>query len=339
MIRLGINGFGRTGRTAARIALNNSKVKLVAINSRADIASHAYLLKYDSIYKTFDREVKVDGNSLRIDQDKIDVYQEESPKEIPWHKSKVDIVLECTGKFKTTATAGKHLGKTVKQVIISAPAKDESTPTLNLGVNEADFRKEMRVVSMASCTTNCLTVTCKVLDEEFVIKRGVMTTIHSPTDSQNLLDNSNKKVRLRRCSPLSIIPDSTGASKSLARVLPQLKGKFACQSLRVPSFSGSLIDLAVEVKKSTFAEEVNEAFRKKSRSSLKGILEVAEDEIVGVDIQGNSHSAILDPFLTAVIDRTLVKVFAWYDNEWGYSSRLIDLAVYVAEQLKVITDA
>ena len=330
MVRLAINGFGRTGRTAARIALKDKRVNLVAINSRANAASHAYLLKYDSIYKEFSLPVKEMGGSLLVNKKKIAVYQKELPEEIPWEKAGVDVVLECTGKFKTEEKTKGHLSHGVKQVIISAPVKDNSIPTVIMGVNNKTIDKQAKIISNASCTTNCLVVVCHILENHLKIKRGFMTTIHSPTDSQNLLDNSNKKTRLRRSTLLSIIPYSTGASIALGRVIPQLAGKFSCQCLRVPPLSASIIDLVVEVEKKTTPEAVNGFFQEASRTYLKGYLQVARDEIVGADIQGNTHSAILDPFLTDVIGGNLVKVFAWYDNEWGYSTRLVDLVAYLA---------
>ncbi|MBI5798445.1 MAG: type I glyceraldehyde-3-phosphate dehydrogenase, partial [Candidatus Yonathbacteria bacterium] len=253
---------------------------------------------------------------------------------VPWKEAKVDLVLECTGKFRTSEDAKAHLHGGVKAVVISAPAKDD-TPTLVMGVNEKNYSGQT-IVSNSSCTTNCVTTVLKVLDDAFSVKRGNMTTIHAVTDSQNLLDNSHKKeARLRRSAMVNLIPTSSGSAKDVAKLFPKLKGKLPCRAVRVPTPTVSLIDLVVEVKKKTTPEFVNQAFFKAANGTLKGIVGYAEEELVSSDFIGSTYSSVFDPFLTEVIEGNLVHAVAWYDNEWGYCNRLIDMAALVAKKLKL----
>lgn len=331
-LKVGINGFGRIGRIAARIILERSGLELVGLNSRADSASHAYLLKHDTTYRTLSHDVKSDGDNLLIDGNKVRVFRKDLPGEIPWKEVGADVVIESTGKFRTEEDAKGHLSQGAKKVVLSAPAKD-NTKTLVLGVNEDlyDYKTD-NIVSNSSCTTNCLATTLKVLDKEFGVKYGFMTTIHAVTDSQNLLDNSHKKeVRLRRASFANMIPASTGSAKDVGKLFPKLAGKIVCKSIRVPLLTVSMIDLTVQVEKATDDKKVNAAYKKYADNSLKGILSVAKEELVSTDYAGSRYSSIVDPFLTSVLDNNLVKVYAWYDNEWGYTSRLIDMVEYITK--------
>lgn len=332
-LRIGINGFGRIGRIASRIILERDDLELVAINSRADSQSHAYLLKFDTVYGMLPYDIKSDKESLLIEGKKVSVFREDLPEEIPWQDARVDLVIEASGKFRTKEDASGHLKHEVKRVVISAPAKDD-TKTLVLGINEHTFDPEKdKIISNSSCTTNCLATTVKVLHESFHIKRGFMTTIHAVTDSQNLLDNSHKKeARLRRSAMGNMIPASTGSAKDIGKLYPDLKGKLICKSVRVPLLTVSMIDLTVEVDKSTDTDSVNAAYKRYAQGKLKNILAVAAEELVSHDFTGNPHSAIIDPYLTQVLDGNLVKIYAWYDNEWGYTNRLIDMVEYVGKK-------
>lgn len=327
--RIGINGFGRIGRLAARMILSRPDLTLAAINSNSDASSHAYLLSHDSVYGSLEQSVTSDDDRMSIGKQQVRCFQAKEPTEIPWGEAKVDIVLECTGKFRTTEDAGRHLRESVKRVIFSAPAKD-ATPTYIMGVNHTAYHREA-VISNSSCTTNCVTTVLKVLDETLGVVRGNMTTIHAVTDSQNLLDNSHKKdVRLRRSALVNLIPTTSGSAKDVAKLFPHLKDKLPCRAVRVPVPTVSLIDLVVDVRKETTVEAVNQAFEKVSRGPLKGILAVSEEALVSSDYTGSSYSSIVDPFLTDVTGGTLVHVVAWYDNEWGYANRLVDMAAYIA---------
>lgn len=335
-IRLGINGFGRIGRVATRIAAKRKNMEIAAINSRADVKSHAYLLQHDSTYGLFEQSVAVRGKNLLIGDNSVSVFQEKTPADIPWERAGVNVVIESTGVFRDLQSAKTHLHRGVKLVVISSPAKD-NTPTFCLGVNHDMFDPQKdTVISNASCTTNCLATVCKVLEDNFGIVRGFMSTIHSYTDSQNLLDNSHKKdLRLARSAPQNLIPSSTGASKALARIIPHLKDKIISSSIRVPTATVSLIDLVVEVKKKTTSEEVNNAFLNSSTGYLQGILKLSFDDLVSSDIKGDPSSSIVDGSLTKV-DDNLVNVKAWYDNEWGYAARLIDLVEFAMRQNPLI---
>ena len=331
-LRVGINGFGRIGRNATRIALKRPDLEIVAVNSRADAKSHAYLLKYDSTYGTLSEKVEERGNDLYVNNQKISVYQENNPDEIPWEKDQVDVVIDSTGIFRTKDKLSLHLKRGVKYVVLSAPAKDE-TKTLVMGVNHDQFNKEEdKVISNSSCTTNCLATTLKIVHENFQVIDGFMTTIHAVTDTQNLLDNSHKKSpRLRRAAFASMIPSSTGSAADIGKLYPELSGKIICKAMRIPIQTVSLIDLTVRTGKKTNREEVNKAYDHASATSLKGILTVSREELVSIDYKANPYSSVVDTFLTDVNNENLVKIYAWYDNEWGYASRLVDMVTFVSK--------
>lgn len=332
-IRIGINGFGRIGRNATRIITGRPNLVLSAINSRAETSSHAYLLKYDTSYGIFPQNVKVSGNDLIIGKNKVTVFNSDTPDQIPWNKVNADIVIDSTGKFRKSEDLKGHLTSGVKYVVLSAPAKDD-TKTIVLGINHNTLSpKTDKIISNSSCTTNCLANTVKVLHDNFKISHGFMTTVHAVTDSQNLLDNSHKKeVRLRRAAFGNMIPSSTGSAKDIGKLYPDLAGKIICQSLRIPLLTVSLINLTVCVKKKVTKEVVNKAYAEASKTSQKGILGIAEHELVSHDFTGNSYSAIIDPYLTQVTGDNLVNIYAWYDNEWGYTTRLVDLVEYVGKK-------
>lgn len=332
-IKVGINGFGRIGRIAARIILDRPQLELAAINSRADVSSHAYLLKYDTSYGVFPKDVKTSNNSLLVDKQKISVFNSDIPAEIPWSSAKVDVVIDATGKFRKSEDLQGHLQAGVNYVVLSAPAKDD-TKTLVLGVNNNLFNpKSDKIISNSSCTTNCLSTTVKVLHDNFQIVRGFMNTIHAVTDSQNLLDNSHKKeVRLRRAAFGNMIPSSTGSAKDIGKLYPELAGKIICSAVRVPLLTVSMINLIVEVKKKTEKDLVNAAFEKASKMNLKGILGFASEELVSHDFVGSPYSSVFDPHLTQVNGENLVNVFSWYDNEWGYTTRLVDMVEFISKK-------
>ncbi|HET6679190.1 MAG TPA: type I glyceraldehyde-3-phosphate dehydrogenase [Nitrospira sp.] len=333
-IKVGINGFGRIGRNVLRASLGDPDLHFVAINDLTDAKTLAYLLKYDSVHGTLKGSVEAKDDQIIVDGKAIKVLAIKDPKELPWKDLHVEVVIESTGRFTDREGAGKHLSAGAKQVIISAPAKDPDV-TIVLGVNEDTFDpKTHHIVSNASCTTNCLAPVAKVLLETFGIKHGVMTTIHSYTNDQQLLDLPHKDLRRARAAGMSMIPTSTGAAKALHLVLPQLKGKMDGLAIRVPTPNVSLVDLTVETEKDCDVAAVNEAFRKASNGALKGILDYSEDPIVSIDQKGDDHSATVDAPLTTVIDKRLVKVIAWYDNEWGYSCRVRDLIKVLAAKSK-----
>jgi glyceraldehyde 3-phosphate dehydrogenase len=333
-IKVGINGFGRIGRNVLRASLGDPDLHFVAINDLTDAKTLAYLLKYDSVHGTLKGSVEAKDDQIIVDGKAIKVLAVKDPKELPWKDLHVEVVIESTGRFTDREGAGKHLSAGAKQVIISAPAKDPDV-TIVLGVNEDTFDPKIHhIVSNASCTTNCLAPVAKVLLETFGIKHGVMTTIHSYTNDQQLLDLPHKDLRRARAAGMSMIPTSTGAAKALHLVLPQLKGKMDGLAIRVPTPNVSLVDLTVETEKDCDVAAVNEAFRKASNGALKGILDYSEDPIVSIDQKGDDHSATVDAPLTTVIDKRLVKVTAWYDNEWGYSCRVRDLIKVLATKSK-----
>jgi glyceraldehyde 3-phosphate dehydrogenase len=329
-IRIGINGFGRIGRNVLRASLGNPDLDFVAINDLTDAKTLAYLLKYDSVHGTLKVSVEAKDDHILIDGKPIKVLAVKDPKELPWKALNIDTVIESTGRFTDREGAGKHLSAGAKHVIISAPASDPDV-TIVLGVNEGTYDPAShRIISNASCTTNCLAPVAKVLMEHFGIKHGVMTTIHSYTNDQQLLDLPHKDLRRARAAGMSMIPTSTGAAKALHLVIPQLKGKMDGLAIRVPTPNVSLVDLTVETEKDCDVAAVNEAFRKAANGPLKGILKYSEDPIVSIDQKGDDHSATVDAPLTSVIDKRLVKVTAWYDNEWGYSCRVRDLILMLA---------
>lgn len=331
-IKVGINGFGRIGRSFFRACYGYEDIEIVAINDLTDTQTLAHLLKYDSVHGRFKGKVEAKDSSLVVDGKEIRVFSVKDPAEIPWGELGVDVVIESTGAFTSREKAELHLRDTVKRVIISAPAKNPDI-TVVLGVNESMYDPEQhRIISNASCTTNCLAPTLKVLHEKFGVKRGYMVTVHAYTNDQRVLDLPHKDLRRARASGINIIPTTTGAAKAIGEVIPELKGKLDGTARRVPVADGSLIDLTVVVENPpSSVEEVNRAFKEASENSLKGILEYTEDPIVSQDIVGNPHSAIFDAGLTQVLG-DLVHVGAWYDNEWGYSCRLRDLVLFVAEK-------
>jgi len=331
-IRVGINGFGRIGRNVLRASMGDSDLEFVAINDLTDAKTLAYLFKYDSVHGTLKASVEAKEDQLLIDGKPIKVLAVKDPKELPWKALNIDVVIESTGRFTDRDGAGKHLSAGAKQVIISAPAKDPDV-TIVLGVNEATFDpKSHHIVSNASCTTNCLAPVAKILLETFGIKHGTMTTIHSYTNDQQLLDLPHKDLRRARAAGMSMIPTSTGAAKALHLVIPELKGKLDGLAIRVPTPNVSLVDLTVETEKDCDIAAVNAAFKKAADGPLKGILKYSEDPIVSIDQNGDDHSATVDAPLTNVIDKRMVKVTAWYDNEWGYSCRVRDLIKVLAKK-------
>lgn len=331
-IRIGINGFGRIGRTVLRASLGDPDIDVVAINDLTDAKTLAYLLKYDSVHGTLKDHVEAQGDHILINGKAIKVLAVKDPKDLPWKALEVDVVLESTGRFTDRENAGKHLSAGARYVIISAPAKDPDV-TIVLGVNDEKFDPESHhIVSNASCTTNCLAPVAKVLLDNFGIKHGIMTTIHSYTNDQQLLDLPHKDLRRARAAGVSMIPTSTGAAKALHLVIPELKGKLDGLAIRVPTPNVSLVDLTVETEKDCDIAAVNEAFKKAAEGPLKGILKYSEDPIVSIDQKGDDHSATVDAPLTNVVDKRMVKVTAWYDNEWGYSCRIRDLIKKLQKQ-------
>jgi glyceraldehyde 3-phosphate dehydrogenase len=329
-IRVGINGFGRIGRNVFRASMGDPDIDIIAINDLTDAKTLAYLLKYDSVHGTLTANVEAKADRILVDGKPIAVLAMKDPKELPWKSLNVDVVIESTGRFTDRESAGKHLSAGAKQVIISAPANDPDV-TIVLGVNDEKFDAKLHhIVSNASCTTNCLAPMAKVLLENFGIKHGTMTTIHSYTNDQQLLDLPHKDLRRARAAGMSMIPTSTGAAKALHLVIPELKGKLDGLAIRVPTPNVSLVDLTVETEKDCDIAGVNAAFKKAADGPLKGILKYSEDPIVSIDQKGDAHSATLDAPLTNVIDKRMVKVTAWYDNEWGYSCRVRDLIKMMA---------
>ncbi|MBI5621929.1 type I glyceraldehyde-3-phosphate dehydrogenase [Candidatus Falkowbacteria bacterium] len=332
-VRVAINGFGRIGRAAFKIALDNKKVEVVAINDLVAPSVLAYLLKYDSVYNTYDKKVTADSKHVIVNGKKYPVFQEREPKRLPWKKLGVDVVLECTGFFLDTAGAGQHLRAGAKKVVISAPGKDDVANTHVFGTLETQKHvKHGQVVSNASCTTNCISPVMQVLATVFGIEKAMMTTAHAYTASQGLVDEPNSKdMREGRAAAMNLVPTHTGAAEATAKVVPALQGKFTGISIRVPVICGSLSDVTCVLKKNVTAEQVNNAFRRAAKQPLfKNILEVSDAPLVSSDIIGNPHSAIVDTTFTRVVDGNLVKVLAWYDNEWGYAHRLVEMAVAVS---------
>ena len=329
-IRLGINGFGRIGRLVLRASLDDPDLDIVAINDLTDAKTLAHLLKYDSIHGTLQADIEAGDSAIVVNGKKIAILAQRDPKALPWKDLGVRLVIESTGLFTDRAGASAHLSAGAERVIISAPAKDPDA-TIVLGVNEGVYDPGAhRIISNASCTTNCLAAVAKVLMDRFGIRRGLMTTVHSYTNDQELLDLPHKDLRRARAAALSMVPTSTGAARALHLVIPQLKGKMDGMAIRVPTPNVSLVDLTAETEKDCDVASVNEAFKEAAQGPLKGILEYSEAPIVSVDLKGNPHSAILDAPLTSVLERRMVKVLAWYDNEWGYSCRVRDLAKLVA---------
>ena len=331
-VRVAINGFGRIGRNVFRASQGNKDIEIVAINDLTDAKTLAHLLKWDSVFGEFPAEIKAGDGKLIVGGKDIAVVAKKDPAELPWKDLKVDIAIESTGLFLDKASAGKHMTAGAKKVLISAPAKDPDA-TFVIGVNEHTYDpSKHHIISNASCTTNCLAPVAKVLHENFGIEHGLMNTIHSYTNDQKLLDLPHKDLRRARAACVSIIPTSTGAAKAVSLVLPELKGKLDGMSLRVPTPNVSVVDVVVEVSKKTTKEEVKAALKSAAEGKLKGILQYEEAPLVSIDFKGNPHSSIVDAALTSVMEGAMVKVISWYDNEWGYSNRLRDLAILVAKK-------
>ena len=327
MIKLAINGFGRIGRNAFKIAFERRDVKIVAINDLTDTKTLAHLLKHDSSYGTYDRDVKFDEENLIVDGEKIRVFSEKEPKNLPWGEYQVDVVIESTGFFTDPKKAADHLEAGARKAVISAPAKGEGAKTIVIGVNEDTVTEDDKILSNASCTTNCIAPVMKVLEDNFGIEKALMTTVHSYTASQRILDAPAKDLREARAAAENIVPTSTGASKAAALTIPALKGKFDGLSIRVPTPVVSLSDITAVLKRDTTIEELQEIFKKAAKEPFyEGILGVSEEPLVSIDYRGNSHSSIVDLPLINVVGGNLVKIVAWYDNEWGYSNRLVELA-------------
>jgi glyceraldehyde 3-phosphate dehydrogenase len=325
-IRVGINGFGRIGRNIMRAALEDDTIDFVAVNDITDAKTLAHLLKYDSVLGNLDRAISASGDCISVDGDEFKVLATKDPSQLPWKDLGVDIVFESTGIFTKRDDAAKHLAAGAKKVIITAPATGPDV-TLVLGVNDAAYDKSRHhVISNASCTTNCLAPIAKVVHEEFVIKKAWMTTVHAYTNDQNLLDLPHKDLRRARAAAMSIIPTTTGAAKAVGEVLPSLKGKLDGSAMRVPTPNVSVVDLVALVERKTTVQEVNARLKSAADGALKGILEFCDEPLVSIDFRGNPHSSIVDADYTKVMDGDFVKVLAWYDNEWGYSNRCVDLA-------------
>ncbi|MBU4128635.1 type I glyceraldehyde-3-phosphate dehydrogenase [bacterium] len=331
MVKVGINGFGRIGRLALKAGLERKGLDFIAVNDLTDAKTLAHLFKYDSTFGIFSGKVEAKDNTLIIDGKEIKVFKEKDPASLPWRELGVEVVIESTGMFRDREGAEKHLNAGAKKVIISAPAKGEDI-TIVLGVNEKEYNSEKHhIISNASCTTNCLAPVAKVLLDNFGIKKGLMTTIHSYTNDQVILDSPHKDLRRARAAGLSMIPTTTGAAKATALTLPQLKGKIDGLAIRIPTPNVSLVDFVCEVERKVTREEVNNAF-KEAAKRLPNILEYTEEPLVSRDFNGNAHSAIVDGLSTYIIEEDLVKVLAWYDNEWAYSHRLVELVEYISKK-------
>ena len=327
-IKVGINGFGRIGRNVFRAGLKDQEIDFVAVNDVTDAKTLAHLLKYDSVHGILPK-VTVENDNILVEERKVRVLSEKDPSNLPWKDLGVEVVIESTGIFRDREGASKHLTAGAKKVVISAPAKGEDI-TIVMGVNEEKYiPKEHHIISNASCTTNCLAPAAKVLNDVFGIEKGTMTTIHSYTADQRLMDLPHKDLRRARAAALSMIPTTTGAAKAVTLVIPELKGKLNGMAIRVPTPNVSVVDLAVLLKKKVSAEEINQAFKEASRGDLKGILDYTEEPLVSKDFNDNAYSSIIDGLSTMVVDDNLVKIIAWYDNEWGYSCRIIDLIKYI----------
>lgn len=331
--RIAINGFGRIGRMVFRKAITRDDLEIVAVNASYPAETLAHLVKYDSVHGPFDADVKAGDNELIVNGKTVKLLSNRDPRQLPWKDLEIDIVIEATGKFKSKETAGYHIEAGAKKVLITAPGKDEDV-TIVMGVNEDQYDNEKHhIISNASCTTNCLAPVAKVIDEAFGIEQGLMTTVHAYTNDQKNIDNPHKDLRRARACGMSIIPTSTGAAKALSKVLPQLEGKMNGMALRVPTPNVSLVDLVVDVKKPVTVESVNAALKAAAEGEMKGIIGYTEEPLVSIDFTGNENSSIIDGLSTMVIGDRKVKVLAWYDNEWGYSCRVVDLAAYIGSKM------
>jgi len=332
MVKIGINGFGRIGRLALRYSLSVPGVEVVAVNDLTDTRTLAHLFKYDSVHRRFPGEVDYTEDAIIVNGKKIRVFSEADPARLPWGEIGAEIIIESTGHFTDRESASAHLQAGAKRVIISAPAKGEDI-TIVMGVNHDKFDPEKHfIISNASCTTNSLAIIAKVLNDSFGIRHGMMTTVHAYTNDQRILDLPHKDLRRARASGISIIPTTTGAAKAVAKVLPELEGRLNGMAMRVPTAFGSVVDLVAEFEKDVTVEAINEAMRQAAAGPLKGYLEYSEDPLVSVDVVGSSYSTTFDSLSTLVMGKRLAKVIAWYDNEWGYSNRIVDLAAYIGNK-------
>ncbi len=328
--KIAINGFGRIGRLVLRAGYKSSKFEITVINDITDAKTLAHLLKYDSVHRTFNAKVEVKSNAIIVDGKEYKILSEKDPSKLPWKDLGIDYVIESSGIFTERSKAEIHIKNGAKRVLISAPAKGEpKVPTFVFGINEKNYDPEKdQIISNASCTTNCFAPMVKVLHENFVIKRGYMTTIHAYTNDQRILDQPHKDLRRARAAAVSMIPTSTGAARVIGEIFPEMKGKLDGVAIRVPTADVSLVDFVAELGKDTNKDEVNDAYKKAATGDLKGILEYCEEPLVSIDLIGNNHSSIFDPALT-MVQGNIAKVFAWYDNEWGYSVRIVDLLEYI----------
>ncbi|WP_353893827.1 type I glyceraldehyde-3-phosphate dehydrogenase [Proteinivorax hydrogeniformans] len=332
-LKIGINGFGSIGRRVLRIAHGNPNLEIVAINDLTDAKTLAHLLKYDSTYGRFEAEVEAKDNSIVVNNHEIEITDHKNPADIPWKKHGVDIVIEATGIFRKKEDAQAHIDAGAKKVIITAPAKNEDI-TIVMGVNEKDYDPQNHhIVSNASCTTNCLAPFAKVLNDNFGIKRGLMTTVHSYTNDQRLLDLPHSDLRRARAAAESIIPTTTGAAQAVSLVLPELKGKFDGFAMRVPTSAVSVVDMTVELEKDADVETINRAFKDACDNELQGVMDYTDEPLVSSDYKGSPFSSVIDGLSTKVMENNMVKVLAWYDNEWGYSARVVDLVLYMGKSL------
>jgi len=323
--KIAINGFGRIGRLIFKIAQSDPELEVVAINDLTDAKTLAHLLKYDSVHGRYPLPVKAEGDVLIAGDLKVQVLAERDPAQLPWAKLGVDIAVEATGVFRKRAQIEMHLKAGAKKVLLTVPAKDEIDNTIVLGVNDDDLRPEDKIVSNASCTTNCLAPVVKVLNDKFGVKHGLMTTIHAYTNDQRLLDLPHSDLRRARAAAVSMIPTTTGAAIAVGKVIPELNGKLDGMSMRVPTSDGSIVDFVADLKTNVTVEEVNAAFKEAAEGPMKGVLEYCEDPIVSIDIVDNPHSSIFDSLSTSVMEGNMVKILSWYDNEFGYSSRAVDV--------------
>jgi glyceraldehyde 3-phosphate dehydrogenase len=324
-IKIGINGFGRIGRMVLKIMLERGNFEIAAVNDLTDAKTLAHLLKYDSVHGKFKGTVEAEDKALVVNGKKIDVLSVKNPAELPWKKEGVQVVVESTGVFRERAKIALHLEAGAGKVLLTVPAKDEIDNMIVLGVNDEALKPADKIVSNASCTTNCLAPMVKVLNDTFGVEKGLMTTVHAYTNDQKVLDIFHKDLRRARAAAINIIPTTTGAAKAAGKVIPELNGKLNGMAMRVPVKDGSIVDFVATLKKNATVEEINAAMKKAAESKLKGIMEYTEDPIVSSDVIGNTHSCIFDALSTMVIGDNLVKVVGWYDNEWGYSNRVVDL--------------
>ena len=330
-IKVGINGFGRIGRNVYRVIAKRKNIDVLAINDLTDAKTLAYLLKYDSVHGKFEGNIEAKDNSIVVKGKEIKLVKEKDPAKLPWKDLGVEVVIESTGIFTKRSDCEKHLEAGARKVILSAPSKDKLDATIVIGVNTNDLKSEHKIVSNASCTTNCLAPLAKIINDNFEIEKGLMTTIHAYTNDQRLSDLMHSDLRRARAAAINIIPTTTGAAKAIGEVIPELKGKLDGMSMRVPVANGSVTDLVASVKKRVSIEDINNVMKAAANNELKGILEYCEDPIVSSDIIDNEHSCIFDARSTYVVDGNLIKVIGWYDNEWGYSNRMVDLIELIAK--------